>query len=118
MEACWGREARDVGPSRALGARMVAGGKGKPGWACQGVSHRTAGERQQIEGVLSLVLSPTVVRKPPSESCSGSIAFSPARTPTSVFEETPGFWSLTVHAPGGGASCWKVVRTNDCDIAS
>lgn len=71
-----------------------------------------------LSGALSLVLSPTVAKKPPRESCSGSMAFSLARTPTSVFAEIPRFWIFSVHAPGGGALCWKVVKVNDCEMAS
>ena len=37
--------------------------------------------------VLGLVSSPMTVRKPPRESCSGSVGFSFARTPTSMLAE-------------------------------
>lgn len=55
--------------------------------------------------LLVSVLSPIVVRKPPRESSSGSVARSLARTPISVLAESSDFWNFAVHVPGGGGWC-------------
>lgn len=77
------------------------------------VNERVGQKKEALDYLLGLVLSPMVVRKPPSDRSSGSVAFSMARTPISILAECPGLWNFTVHVPGGGDSCRKADRTSD-----
>lgn len=119
-------------------AQVVSGGRmdvegnvrRRVGWrpvgsmnAVRYVVPESCGERWCREGKekrvgFNWVLSPMVVRKPPRESSSGSVAFSLARTPISVLAESPDFWNFAVHVPGGEGSCRKTDKTSDCDMAS
>lgn len=68
--------------------------------------------------VLGFVSLPMTVKNPPSESSSGSMAFSFVKTPTSTFEEAPNFMNVSFQVPNNGGSCRNMVTTSACDIES
>lgn len=68
--------------------------------------------------VLGLVSWPITVRKPPRESCSGSVGFSFASMPTSILAEPPTFWSVSSQIPEPVGAWRKTLKMRDCEIAS
>ncbi len=63
------------------------------------------------EGVLGLSSSPMTVRKPPSESSSGSTGCSLASTPTSTWSAPSEFWICSSQVGEFGDSGQNALRT-------
>ena len=91
VESCGFGEGREVGSAAGGGGEMVSGREREKGGTYCWASVREVTGRPTREEVLGLVSSPITVRKPPTESCPGSVGFSFASTPTSTLAEPPTF---------------------------